>query len=94
MDVFAAQFETGVVMAEAWQRVSATQLRKKIIKTWTREYVGIDGQAAAAELLETEIALYENVREGSAHPEGAGLWGVTISFKTATWVEPAVYKEG
>jgi hypothetical protein len=41
VSLYAAQFETGAVMQEAWQRISATSLRSKIVKTWTRIYIGI-----------------------------------------------------
>lgn len=90
----AAQYETAAHMAEAWQRISSTQLRKKIVKTWTRVYVGIPSAAEADTLLETAIGSYANVYEGNISLEGGGMWSCTISFKTAVWATPAQYKDG
>lgn len=81
-------------MAESWQRVSAMQLRKKIIKTWTRVYVGIPSESEADTLLETEIGRFDNISEGNISLEGGGMWRCTINFKTAVWATPAQYKNG
>lgn len=94
MALYAAQFETGAHMAEAWQRVSTTRLRKKIVKTWTRKYVGITSESDADTLLEQKITLYNNVYEGEISLQNGGLWECSITFKTAEWVDPAQYKDG
>jgi hypothetical protein len=94
VSLYAAQFETGAVMQEAWQRISATSLRSKIVKTWTRIYIGIPSESDANTLLTQEISAYSNVHEGSISLSPSGMWTCTISFKTATWIEPAKYMQG
>lgn len=90
----AAQYETSGYFVEAWQRVSSTSLRKKIVHRWDRVYVGIPGEAAAKELLEAEMLTYSNVNEGTINLVNGGMWECRISFKTSDWVEPPVYKNG
>lgn len=94
MAAYTSMYETRVQQAEAWQRISATQLRKKIVKTWFRVYVGIRGEEAADTLLANEIGLYSNVTEGEAHHVAGGMWEVNLSFKTAEWANPAQYMNG
>ena len=93
MATYAAQYETGAEFTEAWQRVSSTQLRKKIVKTWTRVYVGIPSEADAAMLLDQVLA-FSNVNSGTISLGSGGMWTCNISFKTANWVTPAVYMTG
>lgn len=90
---YASQYETTAHFMEAWQRTSATQLRKKIVKTWTRIYVGIMTKAEADELL-LEVLKFTNVEEAFGDRDASGMWSVRISFKLAQWVEPAVYIDG
>ena len=94
MAQYAAQFETGAHTMEAWQRVSATQLRKKLVKTWTRKYTGIPSEADANDLLDEVISMFGNVNEGQISLVGGGMWECTITFRTAEWVEPGQYKDG
>ena len=94
MAQYAAQFETGAHTMEAWQRVSATKLRKKLVKTWTRKYTGIPSKADADDLLDEVISMFSNVNEGEISLVGGGMWECTITFKTAKWAEPGQYKEG
>lgn len=93
MAQYAAQYETSATFTEAWQRISSTRLRKKIVKEWTRVYVGIPSKADAEALLE-EVLQYSNVDEGTMSLVEGGLWKINISFKTASWVDPAQYITG
>lgn len=79
---------------EAWQRVSATQLRKKLVTTWTRKYTGIPSERDAEDILDEVISMASNVNEGEISLVGGGMWECTITFKTAKWVEPGQYKDG
>lgn len=79
---------------EAWQRVSSTQLRKKIVSMYTRVFVGYSSREDAEQELDDRIAMYENVHGGHTYHIGGGMWGMKYTFKTAEWVDPPVYKDG
>jgi hypothetical protein len=90
---YAAAYRTNAHAVEAWQRISPTQLRKKIVTTWQLIYVGIPSQSDAEELLSTVIA-ETSVKEGSIALKDGGYWECAVSYKTAEWVSPAKYIYG
>ena len=90
----AAEYEYRGRFMEAWQRISTTKLQKKIVQTWSRRYVGINGQAAATELLTSEMMKNSNVEDGEIFKDNGGMWVCEIEFKQSEWVDPPVYKKG
>lgn len=91
---YATSYIVDASKQEAWQRVSSTRLRKKIVSTYTKVFVGFGSRREAEEELETRIKMYSNVFEGQVKHSGGGMWEMQYTFKTSEWCVPAVYKDG
>ena len=94
MALYAAEYHTQISSEEAWTRVSATVLRRKLIQTTTSTFVGIQSESDAIAVLNDVIERYNNVLGGTATLKEGGLWEVVITFVNEITIDPAQTKAG